>query len=462
MPTKKQLQIGGAAAESVDWRQKHLDALREMEAEEANWRAVEAVLRRLVRRLCAVAAGSDERLNAQLGKLADAIRGDADIVELKALCDSLTDAVMAIEKFATPGRPPEPQPRPAAAARRWDATCAAVARLLERLGPLAGNRPKELRAALTAAGDDESLAAVLRRTADLIAERAAEIGRERREAAALLAQVNARLEDMALFLAGTTEERRQSHDASKSMNIEVLERVAQLSDEVRAGNDLMVLRALVAERLETVASSLRNFREREEQRFIEQSARGERMRARIVELESEGRDLSRNLDLEKRRARTDPLTRVANRASLDERLVEEIARWRRFGAPVAVLVWDIDRFKAVNDTFGHRAGDGVLRAVADCLGSGRRAVDFLARYGGEEFVSLLVGTPPGEAARIANETRELIAALKMHSRGAPLKVTVSCGFTDLREGDTVESVFNRADAALYRAKEGGRNQCVAA
>ena len=189
MPTKKQLQIGGAAAESVDWRKSTWTRC-------AKWKprrrtgARSKRCRRLVRRLCAVAAGSDERLNAQLGKLADAIRGDADIVELKALCDSLTDAVMAIEKFVTPGRPPEPS------RGRWRLrvagmpTCAAVARLLEPgwvRSP--GNWPKELRPALTAAGDDESLAAVLRRTADLIAERAAEIGANAGKRRALLAQV---------------------------------------------------------------------------------------------------------------------------------------------------------------------------------------------------------------------------------------------------------------------------------
>ena len=448
-------QMEMSVAETVDWKQKHIDSLREMEAEEARWRAVEAVLRRLVRRLCAVATGSDERFNAQLGKLAEATRRDADAIELKALCDSLTDAVWAVEKSAPPASAPAPPSTANAAAPRWEATCAAVARHLDRLDAVEAGAEvlSELHAQLTAADDDASLSAVLLRTADLVAERAAEIGRERAEAAALLAQVNARLEEMAVYLAGTTEERRQNHDASESINIEVLEHVAQLSDEVRAGNDLVALRALVAERLESVAANLRNFRERSAQRFVEQSARGERMRARIAELERESRDLSRNLDLEKRRARTDPLTRVANRASLDERLAEELARWRRFRAPVAVLVWDLDRFKSVNDSFGHRAGDGLLRVVAGCLGSGRRAVDFLARYGGEEFVSLLVGTPLEEATRIADETRNQIAALKVHFRGTPITITVSCGITDLREGDTPESAFDRADAAMYRAKQ---------
>ncbi|MBS0394546.1 MAG: GGDEF domain-containing protein, partial [Proteobacteria bacterium] len=155
-----------------------------------------------------------------------------------------------------------------------------------------------------------------------------------------------------------------------------------------------------------------------------------------------------------------PLTRVANRASLDERLAEELARFRRFKSPVCVLVWDVDHFKAINDTCGHRGGDAVLREVATCLAQGRREVDFLARFGGEEFVTLLVGTPLADAVAVAEQMRAAVEALRFHFRGAPVPVTVSCGLTELRDGDSAESVFDRADAALYRAKAAGRNRCA--
>ncbi|MBS0396870.1 MAG: hypothetical protein JSR54_19770, partial [Proteobacteria bacterium] len=88
-------------ADTVDWKKKHLDALREMEAEERRFRAVEQILRRLVQRLCAVAHGDDPRLDAQLDKLAASARRDSDAVELKALFDSLADTILAVEKTAT-------------------------------------------------------------------------------------------------------------------------------------------------------------------------------------------------------------------------------------------------------------------------------------------------------------------------------------------------------------------------
>lgn len=469
-------------SETVNWKKKHLDSLREMEAEERRWRAVEQILRRLVQRLCAVAKGDDPRVDAQLDKLATTARRDSDAIELQALFDSLTDTIMAVERSAAPEAPrpalqasplvtapvaggPGAARAPAAAARRWDASCASVAMLVDRLAQSDPAAPQlvDLQADLAAAADDAALAGVLARVTELVAEHGAGIARERAEAAAMLAQVTERLEEMAIFLASASVERERQHEDTESLNVEVLAQMTRLSDEVRAGDDLTALRALVADRLEAVAENVHDFRERERQRFVEHAARTERMRSRINELEGETRELHRNLDRERRRSRIDPLTRVANRSSFDERFAAELARWKRFpSGPVSVLVWDVDRFKAINDACGHRGGDAVLREVAGRLGHGRREVDFLARFGGEEFVSLLVGTTLADAVQVAERMRASVEALRFHFRGTPVRVTVSCGLTELRDGDTAESVFDRADAALYRAKESGRNCCVAA
>jgi diguanylate cyclase len=230
---------------------------------------------------------------------------------------------------------------------------------------------------------------------------------------------------------------------------------------VQAHDDLTALRALVTDRLEVVAQNVREFREREQSRFAADAARSERMHSRLAALEKESRELSRNLDLEKQRSRIDMLTRVSNRVSFDERFAEELARWRRFRRPVAVLVWDIDRFKSINDACGHRGGDAVLREVAVALSRGRREVDFFARFGGEEFVSLMVGTELADALSAAEQMRRAVESLRFHFHGTPIQVTVSCGITAIREGDSADTVFDRADAALYKAKNNGRNACIA-
>jgi diguanylate cyclase len=335
--------------------------------------------------------------------------------------------------------------------------------LIDRLGQsdTGGADLTTLRADLAAASDDAALAAVLLRVSELVAQHSAAIARERAEAVVTLSQVTERLGEMAKFLSGESAERVRDHQDRETLDLGLLTQMTRMTDEVRTLDDLPALRAMVTERLEAVANNVREFRERERNRFAENAERSERMHSRLAVLEKESRELSHNLDLEKQRSRIDTLTRVSNRVSFDERFAEELARWKRFHHPVAILVWDIDRFKSINDACGHRGGDAVLREVAVALSRGRREVDFFARFGGEEFVSLLVGSDLGDALLAAEEMRVAVESLRFHFHGTPVQVTVSCGLTALREGDTVDTVFDRADAALYRAKNGGRNACIA-
>jgi diguanylate cyclase len=464
-------------AEAIDWRRRHLEALREMETEERRWRGVEQILRRLVARLCTIAMGHDGRLDAPLQTLSAAARRDADERQLQALYESLTSAVIAVEKSALQkpvSQKSQEQPAPVegslmqaspvqAPGLAPTTSRAAIAMLIERLGQ-AAPRVGELAALerdLQAAADDAAVASVLLRLGDLVAEHSAAIARERSEAVVTLAQVNERLSEMAGFLTGSNAERERDHEDRQTMNINLLAQMTMLSSEVQAHDDLTALRALVTDRLEVVAQNVREFREREQSRFAADAARSERMHSRLAALEKESRELSRNLDLEKQRSRIDMLTRVSNRVSFDERFAEELARWRRFRRPVAVLVWDIDRFKSINDACGHRGGDAVLREVAVALSRGRREVDFFARFGGEEFVSLMVGTELADALSAAEQMRRAVESLRFHFHGTPIQVTVSCGITAIREGDSADTVFDRADAALYKAKNNGRNACIA-
>ncbi len=293
-------------------------------------------------------------------------------------------------------------------------------------------------------------------------ERSDRLTRERLEAGALLTQVTRRLDDVAAFIAAGTGDRRATFDDAEHLNTKVLAEVREMSDEARAATDLAPLQALIATRMDSISTQVRDFRMREESRFLEHSARTENLSKQVSELTRQTRTLEADLDKERQRARIDALTGVANRASFDERLAEEITRFQRSGTPVAVLYWDIDHFKSINDNFGHSAGDRVLREVARCFAGRLRGSDFVARTGGEEFVTLLVGSPTSGAMKVADDLRLAIGALRMHFRGTPVPVTVSCGVTELRSGDTAEAVLDRADSALYKAKDGGRNVCIAA
>lgn len=113
------------------------------------------------------------------------------------------------------------------------------------------------------------------------------------------------------------------------------------------------------------------------------------MRARMKDLEREVNKLRERIALAHSEAIKDPLTGIFNRQAYTERLSQEYARWKRYQAPLTLVIWDIDNFKYVNDTYGHQAGDVVLRHVAKLVSSALRETDFFARYGGEEFVALM-------------------------------------------------------------------------
>jgi diguanylate cyclase (GGDEF)-like protein len=167
---------------------------------------------------------------------------------------------------------------------------------------------------------------------------------------------------------------------------------------------------------------------------------------------------------------TDALTGVYNRRYIDRRLVEEVARARRQGYRLSCLYIDVDHFKQVNDTYGHQAGDDVLREVASRIKAELRMSDALGRFGGEEFVVLLIDADVESASVVAQRIRASVAnQLFLLGEGQGLAVTVSIGVAALDESerelaieDAAQELVAQADGALYEAKQQGRDRVVTA
>jgi diguanylate cyclase (GGDEF)-like protein/PAS domain S-box-containing protein len=167
----------------------------------------------------------------------------------------------------------------------------------------------------------------------------------------------------------------------------------------------------------------------------------------------------------KHRAHTDSLTGLANRGRFMELAELEMARSTRYGHPYAVLLLDIDHFKAINDMHGHKSGDAVLQALADVMRETLRGVDIIGRIGGEEFAVLLPETDISSASEVAERLRKAIAEAEIPAANQmPLHITVSIGVAPpLNQARQIDHVLRQADNALYQAKNSGRNRvCVAA
>ena len=157
-------------------------------------------------------------------------------------------------------------------------------------------------------------------------------------------------------------------------------------------------------------------------------------------------------------ATTDPLTGSGNRLALDQALDREINLAHRNGTPLSVVMFDFDHFKEVNDGYGHQGGDKVLKEMIQEIKHVIRKTDLLFRYGGEEFVLLLHKTSLENAAAVADKVRKHIANTPINFRQQLINVSVSMGTAVLQKGDAIETLMNRADNALFQAKNQGRNR----
>ena len=195
------------------------------------------------------------------------------------------------------------------------------------------------------------------------------------------------------------------------------------------------------------------------QLLLQMAKANELLQRRIAEAETTLSEQSRQMAAAMSEARTDTLTRLANRRAFDDEFQRRSAEFRRHGTRFLLMLIDIDRFKQLNDTHGHPAGDAVLAQLSAILRQTVRDSDLVTRYGGEEFALLL---PAGEMSQVTDSMERIRRAVEEAEfcvDDRSLRVTVSCGAAEPLEREATGELVKRADAALYAAKEAGRNRC---
>jgi diguanylate cyclase (GGDEF)-like protein len=173
-------------------------------------------------------------------------------------------------------------------------------------------------------------------------------------------------------------------------------------------------------------------------------------------------EISRLYETIEEQATHDELTGVANRHAVVAQLQRELSRANRENSIFSIAILDVDDFKRVNDTWGHPAGDEVLRWLTQVIGKSIRPYDTLGRYGGEEFLMIMPGTAQDLAASVADRARIAIQDRACLVRGKEIRMTISAGLATFTRGIDLDALLRSADHALYRAKEGGRNRVVSA
>ncbi|MCO6412789.1 MAG: diguanylate cyclase [Thiogranum sp.] len=363
---------------------------------------------------------------------------------------------------ATPVSAPEHRVAPAAPQSAGnDSAREILIRLLERLSlpDALRERVEAIREQIEKMGQGDSWDRVLQQIADLIEAIHARTEQEKQGITEFLNQLSRQLQQVDEQLQNSGRVQEASRQAGEQLDSAVKKEITGIESSVRDATDLDALRKVVQTHIETVLEHMQRHRESEQQRFQDATARMAGMSERLRAMEHEAETLRERVREERSQAMTDALTGIPNRLAYEERLQQEVARWKRFGTPLVLVMWDVDRFKDINDRFGHKAGDKVLRAIANVLAGGVRETDFVARYGGEEFVQLMTGSSLAECLPVVEKLRAAVEATGFHFRDEAVVVTVSCGLARFTDGDSAEQCFERADKALYRAKEQGRNRC---
>lgn len=283
---------------------------------------------------------------------------------------------------------------------------------------------------------------------------------EQQEMAAFLASLTDDLANLGLKATGVNMANEDAQHKRTNLDNELAAQMAELQRKSATATQLEPLKQLVNIRLNRITQQIQSHNLQEQLEREKNQRELRELVQQIREMESEAVELQSRLDLAQQLATLDPLTKLPNRLAFDDRLIDEIARARRYGSELTLAVWDIDFFKSINDSYGHKSGDKALVIISKLLTEHCRAADFVARFGGEEFVMLLPETNGKVALNVVDKLREVIESSSFIANGKRVTITISCGLTQYLESDTSETFFVRADDALYQAKLAGRNQCI--
>lgn len=475
------------APEVEQWKRKYFDQLQEAETKEKEWQQLEDLLRKVASRLALAAGGQDEHLDRKLQKLRNAIRDQADSGELERVIEGVSDALMRLDQPETAsgtgshakqagagvlgrlfGRRTQHTPpvrergdNAAPSAQRIANVREILIRLLERLAlpDELDEQVEEVRARIEQADEQKAWDAVVEQIADLVQAVRRRARNESQGVESFLLELGSRLAQVSERLADSGRHYEDSFAAGRELDSAVKRGIDDIESGVRQATDLNALKQLVRTHVDALLKDMERHRSTEQERFDTAQADMRALSERLQQLEGEAGSLRTRLRNERVQAQTDPLTGIPNRLAYEERLKQEIARWKRFSTPLVLLIWDVDHFKDVNDNFGHKAGDKVLRTITRSLADSIRETDFIARYGGEEFVHLMTGSSLADCLKVADKLRAMIESTGFHFRDRAVTVTASCGVAEFRDADSAETWFERADRALYQAKKAGRNRC---
>lgn len=333
--------------------------------------------------------------------------------------------------------------------------------LPSELGDACRQRSQVLQGVLRSGLDSEQLLSMKREVLLLLNASFKNILDEKKQVANFLSEVGnnlSHIESLLLSSHGSSE----AHVKSNNDFGRLIEgHMDEIRDSLAATDTLTGLKNLVLSKMTTIKAALEAKRIADAKELKIANARLGALQEKIQKVRLEIDQVQQQAKKLEKEILQDPLTGVNNRRAYEKKIQEEFQRFERYGQVFSLLLFDVDRFKDVNDRFGHTAGDRCLKEISARVREIIRVSDFIARYGGDEFVILLPGTGRDSLDALAEKVRGAVERLRFLYQGLPIDLSLSLGGTEVSRADSdVESLFNRADNALFQAKKAGRNRAV--
>ena len=284
------------------------------------------------------------------------------------------------------------------------------------------------------------------------------VGQDREQITDFIKELCKRLIEMEEGILFAFTYTNKSLEEDYSFNEDLENRIMSIGDSVEKSKNFKELKSIIISELSTITKTLDEKRKEYAFRMEKAGKEKEKLQQHFENMINNVIEKNKTLIEQNQK---DALTGIFNRATFIDFLTIEFQRYQRYMEPFSLILFDIDYFKTVNDTYGHEAGDKVLKGIARCIENILRKTDVFARYGGEEFVLLMPNTDHKSGQIVAHKLREIVQETEFIYEGQKVPITVSVGITEVDPAvKDIETFINRADGLMYKAKEGGRNRVV--
>jgi len=316
---------------------------------------------------------------------------------------------------------------------------------------------KDLKKALLGNHDLQQLPALLDEIINFVM---IAVGKTQESLTNYLNQLNQQLASINASVSSSYHSQKSLSQSREGFNTSLQTQVSETSKAIQGVNDLDSLKTLINDRLSSISGTMSQYRTqvKEQEKQATQSITS--LRNQVTRMEKDSSSLRSLLQEKLAQAMTDSLTDLPNRTAYQDTILPLCKVMHKTKKPLCLAVCDIDHFKKVNDTWGHLAGDKVLRLVPKQIRNALAKEDLIFRYGGEEFVIIFPNTNAAQAIERAEAVRREVEKTPFNMQGEPVSISVSIGIAEFNHKEDPESLFARADKQLYVAKDSGRNKVM--